>query len=59
MARWKEPPNIIVTETTPIPPEKLEGLKRLIKKTALRKIKEMEETALQGSSINDLLYEPS
>jgi len=53
MARWIEPPNIIVMETTPMPPEKLEGLKRLIKKIALRKIREMQETP------NRSMYEPA
>jgi len=58
MARWKEPPRITVVET-PMPPEKLEGLKQLIKKIALRKIKEMEETALKKAGITDRLYEPA
>ncbi len=45
MARWKEPLKIEVNEVSPMPPEKLKGLKQLIKKIAMRKLKEMEETA--------------
>jgi len=52
MARWKEPPNVIVRESTTMPPENLEGLKRLIKKVAFRKMKQMEGTP-------DRLYEPA
>ncbi len=50
MARWKEALKIEVNERSPMPPEKLEGLKQLIKKVAMRKLKEMEETALREAA---------
>jgi len=41
--KWKEPPEIEVAFVEPLPPENLERLKELIKKAALRKLKELEE----------------
>jgi hypothetical protein len=42
MARWKEAPRVTVVEGSPIPDDKLEALKQLITKVALRKLKEMQ-----------------
>jgi hypothetical protein len=44
--KWKEPPEIEVAFVEPLPPENLERLIELIKKAALRKLKELEEEAL-------------
>jgi len=41
--KWKEPPEIEVAFVEPLPPENLERLKELIKKAALRKLKDLEE----------------
>lgn len=41
--KWKKPPKIEVVEVEPLPPENLEVLKELVKKAALRKLKQMEE----------------
>jgi len=41
--KWKEPPKIEVAFVEPLPPENLEVLKELVKRAALRKLKELEE----------------
>jgi hypothetical protein len=43
--RWKEPLKVKVVEGRPIPAEKLLALKALIRKVALRILKEAEEAA--------------
>jgi len=48
--KWKEPPEIEVAFVEPLPPENLERLKELIKKAALRKLKELEEEALNEAN---------
>lgn len=41
------PSRIRVTETKPLPPENLEILKELVKKAALRKLKELQEKRME------------
>jgi hypothetical protein len=41
--KWKKPPKITVVEVGTLPPENLEVLKELVKKAALRKLKELDE----------------
>ena len=50
MDRWKEQPRIELNVRSPMPLEKLEGLKQLIKKAALLKLKEMEEKTLKKAA---------
>ena len=41
--KWKKPPKIRVVEVEPLPPENLEVVKELVKRAALRKLKDLEE----------------
>lgn len=56
MARRKEPWKVTIIKGPEIPEYKLQALKKLIKKIALRKIKELEDAALKEAGITELLH---